>query len=147
MADQRVFCHLLYSVRLSSDDIRRCTVIFQGLFRVSDRIQLLTAFADIAVCPVHLRLFCHGHAGMPRRAARCVNGPPAHRTAFCGPVVQIHGRDVGVHRHRPFSPRPHALENKALFYKIPCFCRRLKWSAIMAMNSELVGFPFIPLTV
>ena len=39
------------------------------------------------------------------------------------------------------------LETAGKTHSIPCFCRRLKWSAIMAMNSELVGLPLMPLTV
>ena len=38
---------------------------------------------------------------------------------------------------------PQSLAPQGFQYAVLCFCFRLRWSAIMAMNSELVGFPLI----
>ena len=41
-----------------------------------------------------------------------------------------------------FQPTVKTL-SRLRFHRTPCFCRRLRQSAIMAMNSEFVGLPFI----
>ena len=40
-------------------------------------------------------------------------------------------------------PQPLSLAPEAIQYIAPCFCFKLKWSAIIAMNSEFVGLPLM----
>ncbi len=52
-----------------------------------------------------------------------------------------------VHWYSPIFPRPQSPGNRELFYACPDFRPRVRESAIMAMNSELVGLPLILDTV
>ena len=57
---------------------------------------------------------------------------------------------VSIKNYQPFGSTPKGLEAYLLVlspYLVACFLRRLRQSAIMAINSEFVGFPLILLTV
>ncbi len=62
---------------------------------------------------------------------------------FIGSVGKNHSYFCGVYR-RSSDSRKAAHIGAAIFpHRTPCFWRRLRQSAIMAMNSEFVGLPFI----
>ena len=62
---------------------------------------------------------------------------------FVGVLDNSHAYFHGVRWFAAKSPSPQALAPQGFQYIAPCFCLRLRWSAIIAMNSLFVGLPLM----
>ena len=70
------------------------------------------------------------------------------RKKFIGVSVREHTYFHCVHWFLPNSAQPRdPLPRGALAHRAACLRCKLRWSAIMAMNSLLVGLPLMPETV